>query len=131
MPNPPKFRYRIDENMESFPDHSWDGFLIDFGAILAPSWDQTWSQNRYKRDLQNDKNDDGQDGAKMAGQLLLIGSRCLLVFVSIGYSLALPYTREIRMFSSYGLVSSFWGLETFLQSVVSSQNLPFSLCHLK
>ena len=46
------------KNVGSFPDHSWDRFLIDFGAILAPKtspkivqkssetdfW-ETWAEN--------------------------------------------------------------------------------------
>ena len=39
----------------SFPDHSWDGFFMDFGAILAPSWEPKWSKNRYQRGLENDE----------------------------------------------------------------------------
>ena len=38
-----------------FPDRSWDRFLMDFGAILAPSWDPKWSQNRYKMVLKNNE----------------------------------------------------------------------------
>ena len=53
-------------NVGSFPDHSWDRFLMDFGAILAPSWEPKWSKNRYKRGLEKWwKNDDDQDGEKI------------------------------------------------------------------
>ena len=30
-------------------------FLMDFGAILAPSWESKWSQNRYKMVLKNNE----------------------------------------------------------------------------
>ena len=43
------------KNVGSFPDHSWDRFLMDFGAILAPSWGPKWSQNRYKRGWKNNE----------------------------------------------------------------------------
>ena len=36
---------------------------MDFGAILAPSWEPKCSQNRYKRVLENDEQKyDNQDG---------------------------------------------------------------------
>ena len=45
------------KNVSSFPDHSWDRFFMDFGAILAPSWEPTWSKNPSKiypkSDLEN------------------------------------------------------------------------------
>ena len=36
------------KNVGIVPDHSWDGFFMDFGGNLAPSWGPKWSQNRYK-----------------------------------------------------------------------------------
>ena len=48
VPNPSKFGEKSMQKVGSFPDRSWDGFFIDFGAILAPSWESKWSQNQYK-----------------------------------------------------------------------------------
>ena len=55
MPNPAKFEETSMKKVGSFPDHSWDGFFIDFGAILTPSWESKWSKNRYKRGWKNDE----------------------------------------------------------------------------
>ena len=43
------------EKVGSFSDHSWDRLFMDFGAILAPSWEPKCSRNRYKRVLKNDE----------------------------------------------------------------------------
>ena len=53
MPNSLKFEERPMIKVGSFPDHSWDRFLMDFGTILAPSWEAKWSQNRYKKGAGN------------------------------------------------------------------------------
>ena len=50
--NPTKFEENSMKKVGSFPDHSWDGFFMDFGAILAPSWEPKWNKNRYKRGLE-------------------------------------------------------------------------------
>ena len=52
MPDPSQFEENIIQNVGSSPDHSWDGFLMDFGGNLTPSWDPKWSQNRYERGLE-------------------------------------------------------------------------------
>ena len=54
-PNPSKFDGEFKKNVGSFPDHFWDRFSMDFGAILARSWEPKWSKNRYKRGLENDE----------------------------------------------------------------------------
>ena len=46
--NPLKFDQKSMKKVGCFPDRSWDRFLMDFGAILGPSWDPKWSENRYK-----------------------------------------------------------------------------------
>ena len=52
VPNPSKFDEKLVKNVGIVPDHSWDGFFMDFGGNLAPSWGPKWSQNRYKRGLE-------------------------------------------------------------------------------
>ena len=62
----------------SFSDHSWDRFLVDFGAIFAPSWEPKWNQNRYKRGLEKWwKNDDDQDGDKIGYRRLRLRAAAL------------------------------------------------------
>ena len=51
MPNLSKFDKEFVKNVGSFPDHSWDRFLMDFGTILAPSWEPKWSHNRYEKNM--------------------------------------------------------------------------------
>ena len=46
MPNPAKFEEKSMKKVGSFPDHSWDGFFIDFGTF----WLQVGSQNGAKID---------------------------------------------------------------------------------
>ena len=55
MPNAGKFGEKSMKKVGSFSDHSWDRLFMDFGAILAPSWEPKCSQNRYKRVLKNDE----------------------------------------------------------------------------
>ena len=55
MPNAGKFGEKSMTKVGSFSDHSWDRLFMDFGAILAPSWEPKCSQNRYKRVLKNDE----------------------------------------------------------------------------
>ena len=38
--NPSKFDEKSMQKVGSFPDRSWDRFLMDFGAILAPKWEE-------------------------------------------------------------------------------------------
>ena len=52
MPNPSKFDEKLVKNVGIVPDHSWDGFFMNFGGNFAPSWDPNWSQNQYKRGLE-------------------------------------------------------------------------------
>ena len=51
MPNPLKINEQLKKKVGGFPDHSWDGFLIDLGVISPPSWDPEWSQNQYTKGL--------------------------------------------------------------------------------
>ena len=46
--NPLKFDEKSMQKVGSFPDRSWDRFLMDFCWIFAPSWESKLSKNRYK-----------------------------------------------------------------------------------
>ena len=46
--NPSKFDEKSMQKVGSFPDRSWNRFLIDLGWIFAPSWEAKSSKNRYK-----------------------------------------------------------------------------------
>ena len=46
--NPSKLNEKSMQKVGSFPDRSWDRFLIDFGWIFAPSWEANSSKNPHK-----------------------------------------------------------------------------------
>ena len=65
MPDPAKFEEKSIKKVRSFSDHSWDGLFMNFGAILAPSWEPKWKQHRHKKGVGKImKNDDDQDGGE-------------------------------------------------------------------
>jgi hypothetical protein len=46
--NPSIFNEQSMQKVGSFPDRSWDRFLIDFCWIFPPSWESKSSKNRYE-----------------------------------------------------------------------------------